>query len=161
MEAEWSRQVGTPTSPKVLEQRLSIKIHRILVEFPHSSKLEPRDPVEPWRISTELPLLSYEEGSRQARRPSSPRSLATLPTRLHLATTLWTRALQVELPNNGVWLFWFPPKGVFIRPWASSIDLAEVVTHQVLASRPSHVAGQSDWMASTAFLHQLGLPLLV
>jgi hypothetical protein len=101
-EAVWSQQAGTPTSPKVLEQRFSIGIHRILVELPHSSKLEPRNPVDPQRISTELPCLSYKEGSWQAGRPSSPQSLATLPTRLHLATTLRMRALQVEFLCNGV-----------------------------------------------------------
>jgi hypothetical protein len=31
----------------VLEQRLSVGIHRIPVELPHSSKLEPRNPVRP------------------------------------------------------------------------------------------------------------------
>jgi hypothetical protein len=44
--------MGIPTSwnpdtPKGLEQRLSVGIHRILVEFPHSRKLEPRNPVGP------------------------------------------------------------------------------------------------------------------
>jgi hypothetical protein len=39
MGAEWSRQAETPTSPKVLEQRLSVRIHRILAELPQSSKL--------------------------------------------------------------------------------------------------------------------------
>jgi hypothetical protein len=64
MEAEWSQQVGTPTSPKVLEQRLSIGIHMILVELPHLSKLEPRNSIGPQRIPVEIPHSSYEEGSR-------------------------------------------------------------------------------------------------
>jgi hypothetical protein len=51
------------------------------VELPHSSKLEPRNPVGPRRIPTELSHSSYEEGSRQAGRPSGPQSLATLSTR--------------------------------------------------------------------------------
>jgi hypothetical protein len=44
--------------------------------------------------------------------------------------------------------------GVFIGPWGSSTDLAEVVTHQVVASWPGIEA-------STDFLHRLGLPLLM
>jgi hypothetical protein len=72
MEAECSGQVRTPTSPKVLEERLSVGIRRILIELLHSSKLEPRNPVEPQRILAELSRSSYEEGSRQAGRPSSP-----------------------------------------------------------------------------------------
>jgi hypothetical protein len=39
--------------------RDSVRIHRILVELPHSSKLEPRNPVGPRRILTELPRSSY------------------------------------------------------------------------------------------------------
>jgi hypothetical protein len=53
-------------------------------------------------IPTEFPHLRYEEGSRQAGRPSDPLSLATLLTRLHLATTLRMGALQVESPKCGV-----------------------------------------------------------
>jgi hypothetical protein len=65
----------TPTSPKVLEQRLSVGINK---------------------IPAELLWSSYEEGSRQFGRPSGPQSLTTLSTRIHLATTLSMRALQVE-----------------------------------------------------------------
>jgi hypothetical protein len=43
--------------------RLSVRIHRISTELPHSFKLEPRNPVRPRRILTELPHSSYEEGS--------------------------------------------------------------------------------------------------
>jgi hypothetical protein len=100
------------------------------------------------------------EGSRQAGRPSVPQSLTTLLTRLHLATTLRMRALQVEFPCNCVCSD-FHYRGVFIGSWGSSTDLAEVVTHQVVAGWPSHMAGQPGGMASTAFLHHLGLPLLV
>jgi hypothetical protein len=57
----------------VLEQRLTVGIHRISVELPHSNKLEPRNPVGPRRIPTELLRPSYEEGSRQAGRPSGYR----------------------------------------------------------------------------------------
>jgi hypothetical protein len=35
--------------------RDSIRIYRILAELPHSSKLEPRNPVGPRRIPSELP----------------------------------------------------------------------------------------------------------
>jgi hypothetical protein len=52
-------------------------------------------------------------------------------------------------------------RGVFIRLWGSSTDLAEVVTHQMVAGRPSHVAGRPMSSASTDFLHSLDLPLLV
>jgi hypothetical protein len=68
------------------------------------SKLELRNPVGPQRIPTEIPLLSYEEGSQQAGRPSGPQSLATHPTRLRLPTTLRMRALQVESAKCGVCL---------------------------------------------------------
>jgi hypothetical protein len=47
-----------PDIPEGLEQRL------ILVELPHLSKLEPRNPVIPRRIPAELLCSSYEEGSR-------------------------------------------------------------------------------------------------
>jgi hypothetical protein len=43
----------------------------------------------------------------------------------------------------------------------SSTDLAEVVTRQVVAGRPSPVAGWPDGTASTAYLHRLGLLLLM
>jgi hypothetical protein len=99
--------VGIPTSqnpdtPERLEQRLSIRIHRILAELPHSSKLEPRNPVGPRRIPAKLPHTSYEQSSRQAGRPSSLQSFATLLTRLHLATTLRMGALQEESSKCGV-----------------------------------------------------------
>jgi hypothetical protein len=46
-------------------------------------------------------------------------------------------------------------------PWGSSTDLEKLVWHQVVADRPSHVAGQPGGVASTDFLHCLGLPLHV
>jgi hypothetical protein len=52
-------------------------------------------------------------------------------------------------------------RGVFIGPWRSSTDLAEVVTHQVVAERPSHVPGRKMSSANTHFLHRLDLPLLL
>jgi hypothetical protein len=50
---------------------------------------------------------------------------------------------------------------VFIGPWGSSTDLVEVVAYQVVARRPSDVAGRPMSSASTNFLHRLVLPLLV
>jgi hypothetical protein len=40
--------------------------------------------------------------------------------------------------------------GVFTGSWGSSTDLAEVVTHQVAADWPSHVAGRPGGTSSTA-----------
>jgi hypothetical protein len=153
MKVEWSRQAGTPTSPNVLEQRLSIIIHRISAKLPHSSKLEPTNPVGPWRIPTELPCSSYEEGSRQAESPSGPQSLATLPKRLRLATTLGMGSLQVESPKCVVCSD-FHLRGVFIGPWESSTDLAEAVTHQVVVGRlvrwnGFHYLSPSPWPSSS------------
>jgi hypothetical protein len=161
MEAEWSRQVGTPTSRKVLKQRLSVRIHRIPAELPRLSKLEPRHPVGPRRIPTELLRSSYEEGSRQPGRLSGPQSFTTLPTRLCLATTLRMGALQVESPKCGVCVLIFTSRGVFIRVQGGVTDLVKLVTRQVVAGRPSHVASRPCASASTDFLHRLGLPLLV
>jgi hypothetical protein len=153
MEVEWSWQVGTPTSPKVLKQAFSIRIHRIPAELPHSSKLEPRNPIRPWRISVELSCSSYDEGSRQAKWPSGPQSLATLPTSLHLATTIRMGALQVESPNCGVCSD-FHRRGVFIGLCWSSTDLVEAVTNQVAAKPHGRPA---VWIS----LHWLRLLLLV
>jgi hypothetical protein len=89
----------------------------ILVELSHSSKLEPRNPVEPQRIPVELPRSSYEEGPRQAERPFGLQILATLLTRLRLATTLRKRALQAESPKCGVCVSTFTSRGgYFIGP---------------------------------------------
>jgi hypothetical protein len=43
--------------------RDSIGIRRIPTELLHSSKLEPRNPIGPRRITAELPRSTYEEGS--------------------------------------------------------------------------------------------------
>jgi hypothetical protein len=48
--------------------------------------------------------------------------------------------------------------GGFIGPWGSSTDLAKAVTHQVVAGQPSHLVGRPGGMASTVFVHHLGLP---
>jgi hypothetical protein len=160
MEAEWPRQVGTPNTPKVLEQRHLVKIHRIPTELPHLSKLEPRNPIGPQRISAELPCSNYEEGSRQAGRPFGPQSLTTLLIRLCLATTLKMGALQVE-SINVVCVLISTGRGVFIGVQGGVTDLVTLVTHQVVGGRPSHITGQPCDSASTNFLHRLGLPLLV
>jgi hypothetical protein len=60
------------------------------------------------------------------------------------------RALQVEFSGNGVCAD-FHQRGVFIGPRESSTDLAEAVTCQVVANRPSHVAVRLGGTASTAF----------
>jgi hypothetical protein len=96
------------------------------VELPNSSKLELRNSVGPQRILTKLPRLSYEEGSRQAGRPSSPKKLATLLTSLCLATTLRMRALQVEFSKCGVCVD-FHREGVFIGVNGTSTDLEKSV----------------------------------
>jgi hypothetical protein len=136
-------------------------LYRILEELLHSSKLEPRNPVRPWRILTDPPRSSYEEGSRQAGRPSSLQSLTTLPTRLRLATTLRKRALQVEFPKCSVCVSTFTSRGVFIGLWGSYTDMAEAVTHQVVAGWTSHMAGQPMSSVSTDFLLCHSLSLLV
>jgi hypothetical protein len=130
----------------------------IPTELLHSSKLELRNPVRPRRIPTELPCSSYEEGSRQGGRPSGPQSLTTLLTRLHLATTIRMRALQVEFPCNGVCVCSdFHRRGVFIGSWGSSNDLAEAVTRQVVVGRPSHVVRLRVWPTqSTCQIHPCG-----
>jgi hypothetical protein len=52
-------------------------------------------------------------------------------------------------------------RGVFIGVQGGVTDLVKSVTHQVVADRSSHVAGQPCGSACTDFLHCLGLPLLV
>jgi hypothetical protein len=158
MEAEWSRQVGTPTLPKVLELRLSVEIHRIPAELPYSSKLEPKNPVRPRRISTELVRSRYEEGSRQVRRPSEPLHSLDKAT-----PSYYTKNESFVSGISKIWCVCphFHHMGVFIGPWGSSIDLDKSVWHQVVAGWPSHVAGRSGGAASTNFLHRLGLLLLM
>jgi hypothetical protein len=55
----------------------------------------------------------------------------------------------------------FTGREVFIGPWGSSTNLAEVVTHQVVTGRPSHMADRLMCFASTYFLHRHSLSLLV
>jgi hypothetical protein len=55
----------------------------------------------------------------------------------------------------------FIGRGVFIGPWGSSTDMAEAVTHQVVAGRPIHVVDWPISSASTNFLHRQSLSLLV
>jgi hypothetical protein len=103
MEAKLSRQALTPTSPMVLEQRLFVRIHRSLAGLSHSIKLESRNPVRRRRIPAELSHSSYKEGSQHTGRPYGPQSIATLPTKLRLATTLRMGDLQVESPRCGLY----------------------------------------------------------
>jgi hypothetical protein len=140
--------------------RDSIRIYMIPTELPHSSKLEPRKPVGPRRILIELPTSSYEESSRQVGWPSDPQSVVTLPTRLRLAITLRMGALQVKSPKCGVCSH-FHHRGVFIGSWWSSTNLEKSVWRQVVAGRPSHVAGRLGGAASTDFLHRPCLLFLV
>jgi hypothetical protein len=51
--------------------------------------------------------------------------------------------------------------GVFIGPWGSSTDLEKLVWLQVVPDRPSYVASRLGGVATTNFLHGLGLLLLV
>jgi hypothetical protein len=51
--------------------------------------------------------------------------------------------------------------GVFIGVQGGATDMVKSVTHEVVASRPSHMAGQPCGLASTDFLHLLGLLLLM
>jgi hypothetical protein len=143
IDVSWAptRVAMSPTSPKVLKQRLSIQIHRISTELPHSRKLESRNPVGPWRIPIEL-SLSYEEGSRQAGRHSGPQSLATLPTKLCLATTLRMRALQVEFPKCGVCVDFHHEGSIYRCEWDLH-RLGEVS----LVPRGGRLAGQATWTA--------------
>jgi hypothetical protein len=61
-----------------------------------------------------------------------------------------------------VCVFLFPPEGgVFIGPWGSSTNLVEAVSRHVVAGQPSHVAGWPGGTTSTAFIHRIGLPLLM
>jgi hypothetical protein len=65
----------------------------------------------------------------------------------------------VESPKCGVCVSTFTSRGIFIGPWGSSTDLAEVVNHDVVAGRPSHVVGWPMSLASTDFLHHHSLSL--
>jgi hypothetical protein len=57
-------------------------------------------------------------------------------------------ALQVESPKCSV-CPQFHHRGVFIGPWGSSTDLDKSVWCQVVAGRPSHMAGRPGEAAST------------
>jgi hypothetical protein len=70
------------------------------------------------------------------------------------------RALQVEFLCNGVCVD-FHREGVFIGVNGTSTDLEKLIWCQVVAGWPSHVASRPSGAASTNFLHQLGLLLLV
>jgi hypothetical protein len=149
MEVEWSRQSGTPTSPKVLERRLFVGILRILAELPHSSKLESRNPVGPWRIPTEF----HTQAMRKPRH-SPDKTIPSYCTKNEsFASGISKCGLSPHFHRRG--------GGVFIGPCGSSTDLDKSVLCQVVAGRPSHVVGWPGGAASTDFLHRLGLLLLM
>jgi hypothetical protein len=52
-------------------------------------------------------------------------------------------------------------RGVFIGVHGEVIDLVKLVNHQVVAGRPSHVAGRPCGLVSTNFLHRLVLSLVM
>jgi hypothetical protein len=51
--------------------------------------------------------------------------------------------------------------GIFIRVQGRVTDLVKSVTHRVVASWPSHMAGRPCGSTFTNFLHHLDLPLLM
>jgi hypothetical protein len=67
---------GLLLHPRYSSRDSLVGIHRILVELPHLTKLESRNPIRPRRIPTELPHSSYEEGPD---RPGDPPALRALP----------------------------------------------------------------------------------
>jgi hypothetical protein len=69
-------------------------------------------------------------------------------------------ALLVE-SQNVVCVLISTSRGVFIGVQGGVTDLVKSVTHHVLARHPSHVADRPCGLASTDFLHWLGLSLLV
>jgi hypothetical protein len=131
----------------------------LLLHPRHSSKLEPRNPIEHRRTPTKLPRPSYEDGSQQARRPFGPQSLATLPTRLRLATTLRMRALQVEFPNCCVCVNFHRQGGIDRVEWdLHQLREVNLVPGGGPVTKP---CGWPSGVASTNFLHQLRLLLLI
>jgi hypothetical protein len=159
MEAEWSWQAGTPTSPKVLEQRLSIGIHRILAELPHLSKLELRNPVVPRRILTELLRPSYYTKNESfASAALDPRYSPDKAT-----PSYYTKNESFASGISKVWCVCrhSPWGGLFIGVNGTSTDLEKSVWCKVVDGQPSHVVVRLSGATSTNFLHRLGLPLLV
>jgi hypothetical protein len=80
-----SNVTGIPTSqnpdtPEVLDSRLSIRIHRIPAELPHSTELELGKIIQPEWIPLDLLRSSYFEDSQQAGKSSGPQNLASLST---------------------------------------------------------------------------------
>jgi hypothetical protein len=126
--------------------------NRIPAELPQPGKPKSRNPVRPRRILTELLCPSYEEGSQQAERPSSLQSLTTLPTRLHLATTLRMIALQVEFPTCGVCVLISTGGGIY-RVVGELHRLGEIGLVLGGGRVASHVAGRLCGVVSTNFLH--------
>jgi hypothetical protein len=75
-----------PNTPEGLESQLSVRIHKIPVELPHSTELEPgklrRSRIDSNRAST-LELLRGLPTSRKVFQPSEPR-LSLDSTRMNL-----------------------------------------------------------------------------
>jgi hypothetical protein len=90
---------------------------------------------------------SYEQGSQQAGRPSGPQILATLLTRLRLATTLRMGALQLESPKCGV--CFDIHREVFIGANGTPTDLDKLIWCHVVAGWPRRAAGRPCGSAST------------
>jgi hypothetical protein len=155
MEVEWSQQVGTPTSPKVLEQRLSIRISALEQTRAEKPCRTPKDS----STASALKLRGGLPTGWVALRPLEPRHSPDKATPSH-----YTNNGSLASGISDMWcVFWFPPVGggVFIGPWGSSTNLAKAVTCQVATGQPSHMPGRPGGEASTDFLHRLGHPLLV
>jgi hypothetical protein len=95
--------------------------------------------------------------SWEALRPSEPRHSPDMATPSYYTKN---ESFASGISKCGVCQI-FTSMEVFIGPWRSSNDLAEVVTHHVVAGRPSHMASRPMTSVSTDFLHCLGLPLHV
>jgi hypothetical protein len=83
---------------------------------------------------------------REALRPSEPRHSPE-----KAMPSYYTKNESFASGISKVWCVCsdFHQREVLIEPWGSSTELAKVVTCQVAASQPSHVAGRPGGMAST------------
>jgi hypothetical protein len=94
---------------------------------------------------------------REALRPLEPRHSPNKATPIYYTKN--------ESFASGIFKMWcvsshFHHRGVFIGPWGSSTNLDKLVWCVVVAGRPTHVAGRPGGVASTDFLHRLGVLLL-
>jgi hypothetical protein len=130
-----------PNTPEGLESRLSVEHEQILAELLHSS---------------------YEEGSRRAEKPSGPQSLAILPTRLHLATTLRMRYFLVESPKFHVCILISTVGGyLWGHGGAPPTWRSRFGANCWPAGQATWPVGQPGGAASIDFIHCLGLLLLM